>query len=150
MIRFATPEDAPKVAEMVEPFFGMALTEMLGEYDRKAMQNLVAATTLSGDACTIIAEVDGNMVGALCALSYQHPMKPSVRIGQELFWWVDPEHRKGGTGKEMLSAFEDWAKSIGCRSVVMATMHGIDHERNGAFYQRSGYGPFEYTYLKEV
>lgn len=148
MIRFATPEDAPKVAEMVEPFFGMALTEMLGEYDRKAMQNLVAATTLSGDACTIIAEVDGNMVGALCALSYLHPMKPSVRVAQEMFWWVEPEHRKGGTGKNMLQFCEAWAKSIGCNSMVMATMHGIDHERNGAFYTRSGYKPFEYTYLR--
>lgn len=148
MIRFATPEDAPKVAEMCAKFYGMALSDMLGEYDQQAAQNLVMATSLSGDACTIVAEVDGNMVGALCALSYQHPIKPSVRVAQELFWYVEPEHRKSGVGKGMLTAAEQWAEGLGCRGMIMVTIHGIDHERNGAFYERSGYRTLEHSYLK--
>jgi GNAT superfamily N-acetyltransferase len=147
-IRFATPEDAIPVAEMVEKFYQMAMAEMLGDYDKLAAANLIAATSVSSDACTIVAEDGDRIIGTMGALSYNHPFKPSVRIAQELFWWVEPEYRKSGIGQKMMDAGEQWAKEIGCSGMVMVTMHGIDHERNGAFYERSGYGPFEHSYLK--
>ena len=150
MIRFATPDDAIPVAEMVQKFYEMALTDMLGPYDKLAAANLIAATSMASDACTIVAEDGGRIVGTIGVLSYNHPFKPSVRIAQELFWWVEPEYRRSGTGKAMLDAAEAWAKDIGCSGMLMITIHGIDHERNGAFYERSGYGPFEHSYLKRL
>lgn len=150
MIRFAEPADAPKVAEMCAKFYDMALSDMLGEYDQRAAQNLVVATAMASDACTIVAEVDGNMVGVMCVISNRHILNPSALIASELFWWVEPEHRKSGLGKDMLAKAEDWAKELGCRGMVMVTMHGIDHERNGAFYERSGYSPLEHSYFKRV
>jgi GNAT superfamily N-acetyltransferase len=149
-IRFATPKDAIPVAEMVEKFYQMAMAGMLGEYDKLSAANLIAATSVSSDACTIIAEVDGRIIGTMGALSYNHPFKPSVTIAQELFWWVEPEYRLSGVGKAMIDVGEAWAKEIGCAGMVMVTMHGIDHERNGAFYERSGYNPLEHSYLKRI
>lgn len=149
-IRFATPNDAIAVAEMVEKFYQMAMTDMLGPYDKLAAANLIAATSVSSDACTIVAEVDGRIIGTMGALSYNHPFKPSVRIAQELFWWVEPEYRRSGVGKAMLEAGEAWAKEIGCSGMLMITIHGIDHERNGAFYERSGYRPLEHSHLKRL
>lgn len=147
-IRFATPDDAIAVAEMVGAFYDAAVKDMLGPYDKLAMANLVAATSLSSDACTIVAEDGDRIIGAMCMASYNHPFKPSIRVAQEMFWWVEQESRKSGAGKMMLDYAEQWAKNIGCYSMVMATMHGIDHERNSAFYGRNGYRPFEYTHLK--
>jgi GNAT superfamily N-acetyltransferase len=149
-IRFATPNDAIPVADMVEKFYQMAMTDLLGDYDKLAAANLIAATSVASDACTIVAEDDGRIIGTMGVLSYSHPFKPSVRIAQELFWWVEQDYRRSGVGKTMLDAGEDWAKELGCAGMLMITIHGIDHERNGAFYERSNYRALEHSYLKRL
>lgn len=50
---------------------------------------------------------------------------------------VDGEHRRSGVGKHLVGRAEDWAKGLGCRTLIVRSR---DH-RKGAheFYERLGY-----------
>lgn len=64
----------------------------------------------------------------------------------EIAWWVDPEYRKSNIGRELLEAFEYWAKKVGCELVTMISLD----ERVGKFYEKNGYVLTEHTYMKEI
>lgn len=70
----------------------------------------------------------------------------STSMATELAWWVDPDHRGDGVGKELLEGFESWAKSIGCSYV---TMISID-DNVGKYYEKKGYKLYERAYMKEL
>lgn len=68
------------------------------------------------------------------------------KIATEMGWWVEPEHRKSNVGKELIDAFEYWAKSTGCSLITMMCLD----EKVGTYYEKRGYKLTEFTYMKEV
>jgi GNAT superfamily N-acetyltransferase len=64
----------------------------------------------------------------------------------ELCWWVEPEARKTGLGKELLDAFENWASE---RDASFITMISLD-DQVGKVYEKLGYALKERTYMKEI
>jgi GNAT superfamily N-acetyltransferase len=64
----------------------------------------------------------------------------------ELSWWVDEEYRNTGLGKELLKAFEDWAKENNCKFMTMVSLD--DHA--GHLYEKLGYTLAERTYMKVI
>lgn len=135
---------------MVKAFYDAAMTDMLGEYDRNAVVNLVGSTVDSEAATTVIYEQDDRIVGVIAMLAFPHPFKPSKVVAQELFWWVLPEYRQSGAGNAMLDEAERWSESVGAEAMIMVTMHGIGHEFVGQFYQKKGYTPLEYSFVKRL
>ena len=150
IIRHARQDEAELLAEKLAGFHDSALGRMLGEYDAKAGADLILRTTQTDDAVTLVADDEGEIFGVLCAGAFSHPFKPSMKMAQELFWWVDPEKRKSGVGGALLDAAEKWAADVGCAVMIFETIHGIDHERNGAFYERSGYDVLQHSYFKVI
>lgn len=67
-------------------------------------------------------------------------------VAAEIGWWVEPEHRKSGTGKVLIKAFEDWAEDQGCEIVIMASLS----EELEKFYEKTGYKIVERMYMKEL
>lgn len=149
--REAALEDAPVVALLGRQFFDAArLPLMLGDYSADAVMSLVERTTQSEDLVTVVAEEGGQIVGFAAGVVYPSIFNPSVLVGQELFWWVEPEHRRGGVGARLMAALESWAKARGAKAFTMLSMHDLDGEAVGALYQRAGYRPLERTYWKVI
>ncbi len=69
-------------------------------------------------------------------------------VATEIGWWVEPEHRKSNIGKELMAAFEFWAKTVGCKAVVMTELNETEHLRK--FYEKSGFKIYERSYFKEI
>ena len=65
-------------------------------------------------------------------------------------WYVLPEYRSIGSGPELLSDLEKIAKESGGTFVKVGANQGFDAERVGAFYERSGYVPYETHYIKRL
>jgi GNAT superfamily N-acetyltransferase len=70
----------------------------------------------------------------------------------ELCWWVDEDVRHTGLGKELLQAFEDWAKEEGCKYITMISLAAPnqEHDQVGKVYEKLGYSLMERTYMKEI
>jgi aminoglycoside 6'-N-acetyltransferase I len=52
-------------------------------------------------------------------------------------WWVDPDMRKQGTGRALLRAAEDWARSMGYKEMGSDAL--IDNRDSHGAHGRCGY-----------
>ncbi|MFC1452176.1 GNAT family N-acetyltransferase [Verrucomicrobiota bacterium] len=90
------------------------------------MDVLVAERSSGGLVGFVELTVEHNVVG--CKSS------PVGYIGS---WYVDPDHRQAGVGRELLLAAEDWAAGRGCRE--MGSDCEIDNEISRRAHIRIGY-----------
>lgn len=89
-----------------------------------------------------------DLVGVCGGLAFPDSNTGKERA-QELFWWVEPEHRKSGAALALLRHFESWAEERGCEAVTMAYLHSTGN--GGAldrWYRRRGYQPMETHYVR--
>lgn len=112
-------------------------------YDAATMEalfrNLIAADT------AILLITEGGAAGGIL---YPAVFNAAHLTGQELFWWVDPEHR--GTGVRLLAALEDAARAMGAKSWTVSTMESLNHDGAAALYRRRGYVPTDRNYIKAL
>lgn len=66
-------------------------------------------------------------------------------LAHELFWYCE----KKGEGKRLLNAFEDWAKRLGAKDIVMVGLE-YNREKIDGIYRHMGYSPIEQSYLKRI
>lgn len=95
----------------------------------------------------LIAEIDGEPVGMAAGLFAPFIFNDQFRVGQELFWWIEPDYRSYGIGRELLAELELAAHNAGCIRWSMIAIEGTqDHV--GKLYERAGYAPAERAYTK--
>ena len=68
--------------------------------------------------------------------------------GVEMFWWLDPQWRRGTLGVRLLQTGERWAREQGCIWLQMIQPCGAD--RLAEFYRRRGFVPIETTWQKRL
>lgn len=69
---------------------------------------------------------------------------------RDMILYIRKEKRGGTTAIRLVSAFEDWAKSIGAKSIDIGISAGINNERATKFYTALGFKPRGVTLSKEV
>lgn len=94
-------------------------------------------------ACVIVAGDPAQ--GLLMAVAFDHPFGAG-RIAKETVWFVSPAAR-GRCAFLMLDAYEEWARSIGCVSVGMASLALNDVSK---IYERRGYAAVETHFMKPL
>lgn len=118
MIREATLEDVPRLVAMGRRFlaetpYGEVLTESVERLTRLA-EGLIANDT----GIVFVFEVGDRPVGMLGAVVVEHPLS-GQRMATELFWWVEPEYRRGGAGLLLMERAEAWATAAGAEALQM-------------------------------
>ncbi len=149
MIRRATEADMPALVAMGQNFFAATGFADIVPFDDESFR-VTVKHLLSGDSVCLVAESDGAVVGAVGALAYPFYFNREHKTGQEIFWWLEPEHRCGRTGMQMFAALETWARDVGCKSFSMIALDAVDAEKVGKIYQRCGYRASEHSYIKEL
>jgi GNAT superfamily N-acetyltransferase len=83
-------------------------------------------------ACVLVAVRDGKLVGYLSGYAHQtfYANGPTAWVDEVL---VLEGERMAGCGRQLMAAFEDWARSRGCVLVSLATRGAAP------FYERLGY-----------
>lgn len=122
------------------------VTGVLSPFDQKAFLALAEKMLGDGDHIILVIDSEGQAVGMAGALAYPTWYCPEEMTGQDLFWWVDPEHR--GSGGLLLDALEAWAMGMGAVTFSMASMSASEGDRVGRIYERRGYRAQETTYTK--
>ncbi len=143
-VREATKADIPRIVEMGERFFQASSFSDFSVYSEKHATKM--ARHLLEDEAGILLVTD-DLSGMAGALVYPFYMTGSM-TAQELFWWVEPEHR--GVGRLLLDAMERAAKGKGAETLNMAALDSLDYERVAAVYRRAGFRPSEHYWIKEL
>jgi len=147
-IRHAEPDDLNVLLEMGRDFFDNSPNGAFTTFDENSLTStLIALMSGVAGGSLLVAEADGQVVGMAACVVFPFYANHSTLIGQEMFWWVNPEHRKG-IGGSLLDELEAEAKRKGAKVFLGAHLSG---ERNAAFerlYRRRGYTPAENTHLR--
>lgn len=141
MPRLAVPKDHSEVVNMAIKF---ANNTVYSRYCDVEVINRLAADfldPLNPDKIVFIEPSSGMLAGMITPFTFGVDL-----IATEVVWWVEPDKRNTKVGKELLDAFEDWARNEGCRLI---TMISID-DALGKYYEKRGYGLYEHAYMKEL
>jgi len=150
MIKEMTIEDIPRLAEMAREFHKYAIADKgLGfspsdfiKYSTFLMESPVANILMLG--------IEGKTVGTIAGIIAPWFMNFSQLILTELWWWVDPEYRKGNLAFGLLDALTEWGRYRGATTFIMVS---IGAEREGAvkrYYKRKGFAYMETHFVKEI
>lgn len=148
MIRPATPDDAEAMLRM-----GRAFHEEAGYAEQFAFvpDDFAAALDAMADAgLLLVAEKDGKVIGMAGADAAPMLFNRSIRIGREVFWYIQPDQRNG-VGRALLPALELAAKSFGATIFdVVAEDQGKRGEALARLYRAAGYSPVESVFRKRL
>ena len=143
MIRDATSADIPRLVEMGTRFLTETVYSGRVAVNPTAMTRTLELLLASDVGALFVSEADGVLTGMIGLLVFEHPIT-GERTAQELFWWVEPEHR--GYGLRLLKRGEQWAATAGAHQVHMiAPTPAV-----GQLYERLGYGYLEAAYQKAI
>ena len=139
-MRLAVEGDAPEIMRM-----GRAFAEVAGFKADDYSMLVTIRMLLDTGGLFVIGDPPHGMVGAIL---YPHYFDRSATVAQEMFWWVDKEHRKSGAGMVLLEGLEKWAKDNQAKSLTMIALAASDGDSMGRFYESRGYVPLERHYVK--
>jgi GNAT superfamily N-acetyltransferase len=140
VIRPAVEADIPALVAMGGRFIATVYAGRLGD-SADARADLMGKLIAHEDATLLVKVKGGVIVGMIGAVVYTQPISGD-RIGGEMFWWVEPEHR--GQGMRLLACAEAWAKAKG--AVCFQSIAPSD--RTSRLYARLGYVLLETVYQK--
>jgi N-acetylglutamate synthase-like GNAT family acetyltransferase len=99
-------------------------------------------------ACLFVAEHDGKLVGMIGGIMTAPWINRNVPLASELFWWVAPDQRGGGTGARLLLTFTNWAKDNNAHAVCMMNLSSMPEVEQ--LYARMGFSRIEQTYIRTL
>ena len=144
-IREATQEDLFDLLVLGRDFSREA--GHMHRFDKQKTAEVMAGLIESDQGCIYVMEDDGFIVGAIVGLVNQMPFGTHP-VATELAWFVHEKFRGNKQSLLLVSAFEEWAKSVGAEYVVMAHIHTINNLEK--VYTKLGYEPAETAYAKRI
>ena len=146
MIRNATTDDISKILEMSERFWASTIyTEPFNSDDTRVMVEMALDHGLLA-----VAVADGGVVGFVAGIRAPLLGNHSAMSGTELAWWINPEHRKGRLGLDLMLYIENLAKMQGVKYWNMISMESSAPEVANKIYERLGYMKTETSYTKVI
>lgn len=149
-IRYATPDDVPALLAMGREFFAASGLSDLASWDDGSFKAI--CQSLMDDAVLgslLVVECDGELVGMAGSVIYPLYCNHAVLMGQEVFWFVQPDHRTG-IGATLLDELEADARCKGAVLFISAQIAGQRDEAFARVYARRGYRPSENTFIRRL
>jgi RimJ/RimL family protein N-acetyltransferase len=141
-MKIATLEDFNEIEEMAMKF--IAQTGYTEYADVETISQLIY-NILTGQQNEMIILLQPG-VGMIAGMSTPFPFGPHL-LASEIVWWINEDKRGSGEGKELIEAFEYWAKEkAGCTIVTMTSLD----DNLGKYYEKKGYKLYERAYMKEL
>ena len=148
-LRHARLEDVPELMKLGEKLFKDSPMETMKMSPEKIRAQLEKAIISGQKDFLVLVSYDGDkVVGVLAAYAFE-PVFTDTRIACEVFWYLDPEYRKGSRGLDMMKAYEYWAKLVGCKVAQYGWLVSSP-EKMKTLYARTGAKLAEHVYYKEL
>lgn len=147
-IREAVDGDVPAIIEMGRSFFDASGYSGIIAFDAKTAKTAIETIIIDKHAIILVAEIHEQLIGMVAAILHPFYFNINHLTGQELVWWIEPEHRTGTAGIRLIKAIEQWAKSNGAKTFSMISL--ANNRRVEQIYERRGYLPSENTFIKSL
>lgn len=95
--------------------------------------------------CDIDAVAQGFLIGVVSETPFG-----TERMAMELAWWVEPEYRGTRKSLELVLAYQDWAKRIGCSLIQMSRIENTGTDKLHDIYNKLGMRLAESGYIGEL
>ena len=133
-VRVARVDEAERIPALYEWLFAPPGSRPGAWDERRAIVALREAIE-SHDACILVADDDGELVGLCTAYQDLHSVRFGYRVWVEDLA-VDPARRSQGIGKALLDATKEWAAERGATHLELDSAEArADAHR---FYRREG------------
>jgi len=143
-VRMMKDEDFEQVLGIIQEF--QSQTPYPIPFNRKDM-----STTLANlQKTAIVAETNGDIVGLLLLMIAPAFWNYSQKYGTELVFYVHPDYRKGGLGKQLIEKMEMLAQLHDLKMVTMANVSSNKNKVFDRYYSRLGYTKMEISHVKEI
>ncbi len=143
MIREATEADLPRIVELGSA--SLVDGPYAGIIKDVPVQALKFAKQVLEKGQILLGEHGGAVVGLIGFIFARHHFSDQP-YAAELMWYVEPEHRAGGMGLQLLWAAEKAAKRMGAEDMLFTA----PNDDVAAIYKRFGYSRLEVTYRKDL
>jgi len=148
--RRAEPADLPDILRMGAAFHAASPVRQSIPLDTDSFQQF-CKQAFDNPAVGFWVAADGDRVaGMAAAVIFPSYFNNTATIVQELFWWVDPDARGTGAGKQLIESIEQWAEKLDAKVVFMIALADKNEEKMQNVYARRGYRPLERTFIREV
>ena len=145
MIKELTVQDLPAYSQLGPLFYKEG--GLPGEFKEDVFVAKWTTLIENGLGFMLGLEENGHPDGALGAIVYRDINNDDLTVS-EAFWFTHPEKR--GAGIRLLKAFEDKARSLSAKKIIMCHLLALQPEKLSELYQRRGYTPTEVHYLKTL
>lgn len=139
-LRIATLGDLPGLVDMALKFANQ--TDPEGRYTNQNKITQVISNLIQDPLGVVLIHDDGGMLLGVVTTT----MFGDTKQATEVAWWVEPEARSKGVGKQLLKRFEDWAWCQGCRLMSMSSIDKSVSE----YYARNGFVHADSSYTKDI
>lgn len=148
-LRHASLDDIPDLIKMGKILYeGSSYANL--RLDESRIRMMLEKFIIEGteNFLVLISHDNGKPVGSLVAYAFQ-PLFSSEKMATEVLLWLEPDYRTTQRGKELLDAYEYWAKLIGCTAVQYGLLSTAD-PRLAKFYERRGAEEIEKVYVRRL
>ena len=151
MIRNATIDDIKQIVYLGERFYNESHDVDEIPYDPIDTYKSILEIYNGDHGILLVAEQDGQIVGITAGLVFSWYFNSSHKTGQELFWYVHPDYRKGTIGIRLLKELERQAKEKGATTFIMVSEELMgNHDYMEKLYHKLGYHNYESAYIRNL
>lgn len=150
LIRHAAPEDLGAIHDMGARFHASTCYADLIPVCLDSFLDTITTLATAPRGVVLVAERDGHVIGMAAAFANPHWFNAKHLAGQELFWWVEPEHRGSRAGALLMAGLENWAAGVGCKTFSMASTANLKPASLSRLYARRGYVPQDIYFGKVI
>lgn len=147
-IREALESDLEGIADCAERFFQYAKYKEKGlTLDRESFKEMVKEYIKSLEGVVLLLMDDLKVVGGICGTTSPWGFNKHIKIGLELFYWVDEKYR-GKDSLKLFKMYETIMKSLGVQVNFMMSVESDLQFQVNRLYQRKGYQNLESFFTK--
>ena len=149
IVRNAVADDVDEYIVLMEKFHRASPMNGVVDFSKESLVKFFMAGLSNDDLLIALAEKDGHIVGIVGAIAYPLYFNTACIASQELYWFVEVEHRNG-TGKKLFKLVESWSKTRNATHLFMIALADNAQETMRKLYVRDGFVPMEHTYMKGI
>lgn len=150
IVREAKLSEVKECVTLLSEFHKNSPMNNVSEYDEQHASEFITNAIQQDTMLVAVAEEDNKLIGCVGAVMYPLYMNPKTTIVQELWWWLTPDARGSGAGKQLYTFIEDWSKTKNANLLFMIALEDNKASKMESVYKRMGFKPMEKTFFKEL